>query len=67
MQVGTYLALGVLKAADVAARRSAVNGMCRALGSNGAAPALLLCQAFGIPDHLLAAPIAFDWTKIGME
>jgi acyl-CoA oxidase len=60
-----YLAGGVLGAEDVAALRTAVNAACRALGSGGrAAPAVKLCDAWGIPDHLLEAPIAFDWRKL---
>jgi hypothetical protein len=29
-----------------------------------AAPALKLCEAFAIPEHLLAAPIAKNWREI---
>jgi acyl-CoA oxidase len=53
--------VGLINAADLDAVRAAVNGACRQLGSSGAVPALRLCQAFAIPDHLLAAPIAFNW------
>jgi hypothetical protein len=30
-----------------------------------AAPALKLCGAFAIPEHLLSAPIAKNWREIG--
>lgn len=62
---GCYLSTGLLGPQDVAALRTSVNGMCRALGSGGRdAPALVLCAAWGIPDHLLwNAPIATDWRK----
>jgi acyl-CoA oxidase len=49
--------------------RAALNAQLRELGggngSVGLAPALALVNGFGIPDHLLAAPIAYDWRKIG--
>lgn len=38
---------------------AAVPGVCRVLGVE----AVSLVDAFGIPDHLLAAPIAADWIK----
>jgi hypothetical protein len=46
------------------AARLQVNALCRRLGANGAALALQLCDSFGIPDHLLQAPIATDWKAI---
>jgi len=24
-----------------------------------------MCEGFGVPDHLLQAPIAFNWQQIG--
>lgn len=60
-----YLEAGLLNGADAAALRASINIACKQLGSNGAAPALKLCEAFGIPDHLLAAPIAFNWRAMG--
>lgn len=60
------LAAGAATGADVEALRGAVNGMCRALGGGGArAQALVLCEAFEIPDHLLQAPAAFNWRAMG--
>jgi acyl-CoA oxidase len=62
------LAAGAIGGADAEALRAAVNGLCRRLGGGGgAAPALVLCDGFGIPDHLLAAPIAFNWRAMGAE
>ncbi|GBF88240.1 hypothetical protein Rsub_00952 [Raphidocelis subcapitata] len=62
------LASGAICGAGAEALRGAVNAACRALGGGGArAPALVLCEAFGIPDHLLRAPIAFNWRDIGRE
>lgn len=59
------LAAGLVGPADAEALRLAVNRACRAL-CRGAPPACLkLCDAFGIPDHLLQAPIAFDWRSMG--
>jgi hypothetical protein len=60
------LQVGLLNGADAAALRLSVNRACRQLGSGGkAAPALKLCEAFAIPEHLLAAPIAKNWHEIG--
>jgi hypothetical protein len=60
------LQVGLLNGADAAALRLSVNRACRQLGSGGlAAPALELCKAFAIPEHLLAAPIAKNWREIG--
>jgi len=61
----SLLAAGVIGAADVAALRQAVNDACKELGGNGAKPVLRLCEGFAIPDHLLQAPIAFDWRSMG--
>jgi acyl-CoA oxidase len=62
------LARGAIGGADAEALRGAVNSMCRALGGGGArAPALALCDAFGIPDHLIQAPIAFNWRAMGAQ
>jgi acyl-CoA oxidase len=36
-----------------------IEDLCRALGKESVA----LVEAFGIPEHLLAAPIASDWVK----
>ena len=47
--------------------RHAVNADCAALSASGGRPALQLCESFGIPDHLLLAPIAFNWMSIGSD
>lgn len=36
-----------------------IDELCRKLGRESVA----LVEAFGIPEHLLAAPIASDWVK----
>ena len=36
-----------------------IESLCRKLGTESVA----LVEAFGIPEHLLAAPIASDWVK----
>jgi acyl-CoA oxidase len=38
------------------------NALCRELGAGNGRLALALCDGFGIPDHLLQAPIAIgNW------
>lgn len=63
--LGTFLAAGALAPDQAPALRAEVNALCAALAARGGRPALALCAAFGIPDHCLAAPIAFDWRAIG--
>ena len=65
--MAVYLANGALQPEHAAAVRLAVNASCAALAAQGGKPALLLCEGFGVPDHLLAAPIAFDWKAIGSQ
>ncbi len=62
--LATFLAAGVLTRDDSQALRAAVNQMCGALAADRGALALKLCEGFGIPDHLLAAPIAFGWERM---
>ena len=45
--------------------RRQVNSLCSQLSADAGRLALLLCEGFGIPDHLLQAPIAFNWQQIG--
>lgn len=45
--------------------RMQVNSLCSQLSADAGRLALLLCEGFGIPDHLLQAPIAFNWQQIG--
>lgn len=59
-----HLASGSLSRADGVALRAATHALYGQLTANGAALALKLCDGWGIPDHLLQAPIAFDWRKI---
>lgn len=61
-----YLAGGALPGSAVAALRRKINGLCGALAAGGGRQALALCDGFGVPDHLLQAPIALgDWRGIG--
>ena len=39
--------------------KQAIKGLCNDIGHQSAA----IVEAFGIPEHLLAAPIAADWVK----
>ena len=60
-----YLAGGALPGAAVGPLRVKVNALCAELAGNGAKTALALCDGFGIPEHLLQAPIALkDWRSI---
>ena len=62
-----YLSRGALSPRGFEALRGARNAACVSLCSGGEeAPALKLADGFGIPEHLIAAPIATgDWKKIG--
>ena len=63
-----YLSRGALCAARLLeAEGGAQTSACAVLCSGGEkAPALRLADGFGIPEHLIAAPIATgDWKKIG--
>ena len=60
-----FLASGALRQQQAAAVRAAVNSLCRRLVEDGGRTIWALCDGFGIPDELLFAPIAFDWTVIG--
>lgn len=60
--VECYLSAGALSGDAVKAVHARVNELCRQLGADGGALALALCAGFGIPPHLLQAPIAIgDW------
>ncbi|KAL4517722.1 hypothetical protein Ndes2526B_g02124 [Nannochloris sp. 'desiccata'] len=61
-----YLAGGALPAAAVGPLRLQINSICAGIvGKDGAKSAVALCDAWGIPDHLLQAPIALrDWRGI---
>lgn len=62
-----YMSAGLLNRADAVALRTAVHelyGALTAAPAGGWCAALALCDAFGIPDHLLQAPIATNWRKI---
>lgn len=59
-----FLSAGAVSREDVPRLRAHVNGLCALLAADRAYLALKLCEGFGIPDHLLQAPIAFDWRKV---
>lgn len=59
-----FLAQGVMGKAEAEASRAAVNGLCRLLSADDGRVALQLCDGFGIPDHLIAAPIAGNWRQM---
>lgn len=59
-----YLASSALPPQAVQQLRAAMLALCKALVADGGRPVLALCDAFGIPDHCLQAPIAFDWRAI---
>lgn len=60
--VECYLAAGALSGEAVKAVHARVNSLCRELGEGGGRLAVALCAGFGIPPHLLQAPIAVgDW------
>lgn len=63
--MAVLLAHGAMQAQHAAVVRLAVNHVCAALSAHNGRAALLLCEGFGIPDHLILAPIAFDWKAIG--
>lgn len=61
-----HLAGGALPGPAAAALRRKVNALCGELAADGGRVALALCDGFGVPDHLLQAPIALgDWRAIG--
>ena len=51
--------------AHAVAIRTHINKLCSQLAADAGKLALLMCEGFGIPDHLLQAPIAFNWQQIG--
>ena len=62
----TYLQYGVLPGKAVGLIRKQINHLCNYFASTDAKTARILCDGFGIPDHLLQAPIAVDnWHRIG--
>lgn len=61
--VGKWLCM--FAGSHAAAVRVQVNSLCSQLSADAGRLALQLCEGFGIPDHLLQAPIAFNWQQIG--
>lgn len=64
-----FLAGGALPGAGVVPLRQKINSLCSRFMQGGQdSTALALCRGFGIPDHLLHAPIAVsDWRQTGMS
>lgn len=60
----SLLTAGALSRADAHALRGQINDICAAFAANGGSVAVELCQGFGIPEHLIQAPIASDWRQI---
>ncbi|KAI7838260.1 hypothetical protein COHA_007949 [Chlorella ohadii] len=56
--VECYLSTGALSGDAIKALHAKANALCRELGAGNGRLALALCDGFGIPDHLLQAPIA---------
>jgi len=70
--LATYLEHGVLQPRAVPVLRRKINDLCGYFAKDGAAVALSLCDGFGIPSHLLQAPIALGggcggWHDIGLS
>lgn len=63
--VASYLASGAISGPQAGALRVAVNEGVAQLSANNGRTLLLLCDGFGLPEHLLPAPIAHDWRLIG--
>ncbi len=61
---GFYLGAGALDSRTISSVREHVNAACALLSAKKGALALRLCDGFGVPDHLIAAPIAQDWRRI---
>jgi hypothetical protein len=60
-----YLEHGCLSAADVAYLRASINSLCGMMVEGGeGCLALGLAAAWGIPEHLIKAPIAGDLSKL---
>ena len=60
----SYLAAGALPGSAAAPLRAATNELCRRLGAGGGRLALALCDGWGIPGHLIQAPVALaSWRQ----
>lgn len=56
-----FLTAGVINAQDASSLRDRIHAAFGVLVADDGRLALDLVEAFGIPDHLLQAPIALDW------
>eukprot|EP01026_Neomeris_dumetosa_P054730 TRINITY_DN49356_c0_g1_i17.p1 TRINITY_DN49356_c0_g1~~TRINITY_DN49356_c0_g1_i17.p1 ORF type:complete len:638 (-),score=92.85 TRINITY_DN49356_c0_g1_i17:496-2340(-) len=59
-----YLGEGLLLKGDLNAIRHRIHQIFGLMWSNDAKLAKQLCDGFGLPDHLVEAPIAFNWREI---
>ncbi|KAL3161452.1 hypothetical protein ABBQ32_010335 [Trebouxia sp. C0010 RCD-2024] len=57
--LGWYMSEGMLSTEVGAAVPQQIRDLCNELGPSGQK----LCDSFGIPDHLIAAPIATNWVE----
>mmetsp|Transcript_16598 Transcript_16598/g.41454 ORF Transcript_16598/g.41454 Transcript_16598/m.41454 type:complete len:641 (-) Transcript_16598:685-2607(-) len=60
-----FLGAQLMSAADKANLRDRLHAAYAVLSADSGALALKLCESFGIPDHILQAPIAFNWRAFG--
>eukprot|EP01025_Chloroclados_australasicus_P006951 TRINITY_DN12201_c0_g1_i2.p1 TRINITY_DN12201_c0_g1~~TRINITY_DN12201_c0_g1_i2.p1 ORF type:complete len:635 (+),score=72.29 TRINITY_DN12201_c0_g1_i2:57-1907(+) len=59
-----YLGEGILLKGDLNVIRNRIHYIFGLMWMNDAKLAKQLCDGFGLPDHLVQAPIAFDWRAI---
>jgi acyl-CoA oxidase len=56
-----FYSSGALPLGSQSCLREAQLQLCSQLAAGGGVTLLELCDGFGIPDHCIQAPIAFDW------
>jgi acyl-CoA oxidase len=56
-----FYSSGSLPVGSLSCMRDVQLQLCSQLMTGGGAALLQLCDGFGIPDHCIQAPIAFDW------
>lgn len=63
--LGTFVVLGTLGSKCAEGVREQLISHCNGLvDAQDGSILLQVCDAFGLPDHLLHAPIAFNWSKL---
>lgn len=60
-----YLDAGALQRGASAQLRQQLDGVFKVLTANNSLLALQICRGFGVPDHLITAPIAHNWRVVG--